>query len=72
MYMTKAKNLKTPLETSQPTPADPIYTLPRAAAILDCNERILAEKFRKGAIPARKKLGKWYCTHSDLLAYIRS
>lgn len=59
-------------EVTQPIEANPIYTLPRAAAILDCNERVLAQKFKQGTIPAKKKLGKWYCTHYDLLAFINS
>jgi hypothetical protein len=57
---------------TQPAPGDPIYDLSTAAAILNCNERILAEKFRQGVIPAKKKLGKWLTTHSRLLKFINS
>ncbi len=72
MYMAKEKFTKPCVMTTQPMPAAPIYRLDQAATILDCNERILAEKFRKGVIPAKKKLGKWYTLHSNLVSFINS
>jgi len=70
--MTKEKLTKPTIEIPQPAPADPIYTIHAAAVILDCNERILAEKFRKGVIPGKKKMGKWFTLHSNLVSYIQS
>lgn len=57
-------------DVTTPVSSDPIYTLERAAAVLDCNSRVLAAKFKAGEIKASKRLGKWYTTHSNLLSYI--
>jgi hypothetical protein len=49
-----------------------IYTIEQAAAVLDCNVRVLADKFKAGDIRAKKKLGKWYTIHANLLSFIKS
>ncbi len=72
MYMAKEKTPDTVTSVMQPVPNDPIYDLHQAALILRCNERILAEKFRKGVIPGKKRLGKWFTTHSRLLEFINA
>lgn len=55
------------------TSFDPIYTDEQAAAnVLNCNLRVLREKFKSGEIGGYKKLGKWYTLHSDLVAYLKS
>ncbi len=70
----KVKNQKVGKSVKAPVvaPADPIYTDEAAAAVLNCNLRILQEKFREGEIKGYKKLGKWYTTHSNLLNFLTS
>jgi hypothetical protein len=55
-----------------PSSPDPIYTLERAATVLDCSTVVLARKFKAGEIQGKKKLGKWFTCHSNLLAYINA
>jgi len=52
--------------------ADPIHTDEAATAILNCNLRVLQEKFREGEIKGYEKLGKRYTTHSNLLNFLVS
>lgn len=59
-------------DVTNPVASDPIYTLERAATILDCNTVVLARKLKAGEIQGKKKLGKWFTTHSNLLAYVNS
>lgn len=70
----KVKNKKPgrPAIAQAAIPADPIYTDEAAATVLNCNLRILQEKFRIGEIKGYKKLGKWYTTHSNLLHFLMS
>jgi hypothetical protein len=68
--MAKKTQPPSPPPAGQPAPGDPIYNAEQAAAVLDCNKRILEQKFRSGEIKARKRLGKWLTTHSNLLAYV--
>ena len=67
--MTKFDN---PLLHSEKSLVNPIYRITEAAKILNCNERCLAAKFRKGEIKAGKKSGQWLVTHNDLVDYVRS
>jgi hypothetical protein len=63
-----------PNQKDVPTPisSNLIYTIEQAAAVLDCNVRVLADKFKAGDIRAKKKLGKWYTIHANLLSFIES
>ncbi len=49
-----------------------ILTVPRAALLLDCNERILSERLRNGEIRGYKQGNRWYILHDDLMAWIRA
>lgn len=68
----KKGKLGKPVNVPVVVPADPIYTDEAAAAVLNCNLRVLQEKFREGEIEGYKKLGKWYTTHSNLIKFLTS
>lgn len=57
-------------QAAQPAAGNPIYKLTEAAQILECNERTLLDKLRAGEIKGRKRMGRWFITHANLIAYV--
>ncbi len=49
-----------------------IYTTKTAAALLDVDQKTIQRLCYSEKLKGRKKLGKWFILHSDILAYLKS
>lgn len=50
---------------------DNIYTVEKAAKLLNSNEQSIRRLIKENKLKASKKLGKWFILHSDIIEYLK-
>jgi len=47
------------------------YTVAQLSEKMQVSERSVADAIRAGVLPAVKRFGRWYITHSDVILFLK-